>query len=130
MKSNMQFILIDDEEITLFIHKRIITVALGITDIKTFSCAAAALRFFQKDFKVDTNTTTVIFLDLNMPLISGWDFLEFFKEFDDEIKSAVHIYIVTSSNDLVDKRDALLNNNVIAFISKPITKEILIEYFK
>ena len=50
MKSNMQFIIIDDEEITLFIHKRIITVALGITDIRTFSCAAAALRFFQNDF--------------------------------------------------------------------------------
>jgi two-component SAPR family response regulator len=130
MKSNMQFIIIDDEEITLFIHKRIITVALGITNIRTFSCAATALRFFQNDFRVDTNTNTVIFLDLNMPLISGWDFLEFFKDFDDEIKNAVHIYIVTSSIDLIDKRKALLNNNVIAFISTPITKEILIEYFK
>lgn len=126
----MQFIIIDDEEIVLFVHKRIITVTLGITDIKTFSSAASALRFFQTDFKVNISAPTIVLLDLNMPVVSGWDFLEIFNEFDNEIKSAVHIYIVTSSIDPIDQKKALSNKNVIAFISKPITKEYLIEYFK
>ncbi|MCW3105803.1 MAG: response regulator containing a CheY-like receiver domain and an DNA-binding domain [Segetibacter sp.] len=129
MKLNMQFIIIDDEEINLFIHKRIITVTLGITNIKTFTCAAETLRFLQNDFKVDMSAATIILLDLNMPGVSGWDFLEFFDQFDSAIKNAVHIYIVTSSIDPIDRKKALLNNNVIALISKPITKEFLIEYF-
>jgi CheY-like chemotaxis protein len=70
-----------------------------------------------------------VFLDLNMPGISGWDFLDFFSHFDNNVKSCVHIYIVSSSIDPADKTKALTHPNVISFISKPLTKAFIAENF-
>jgi CheY-like chemotaxis protein len=125
----MQFIIIDDEDVNLFISKKLISETLGIQDIKTFSSGADALRFLQNDFVYSTARPTVLLLDLNMPVISGWDFLDFFSQYKEELKNNVHVYILSSSIDPRDKAKALSNPNVISFITKPITKDVIRENF-
>ncbi|MNV98787.1 hypothetical protein D3C71_1940780 [compost metagenome] len=60
-----------------------------------------------------------------MPILSGWDFLEVFDDFDDNIKEQIKIYILSSSIDQNDKDYAASNKNISAYIEKPLTKEII-----
>lgn len=125
----MQFIIIDDEDITLFISKKIIGETLGLTDLKTFSNGATALQFLQERFINHPYQPAIILLDLNMPVISGWDFLELFGEIKEELRKNVHVYVVSSSIDPRDKNKALSDPNVISYITKPLTKDIVRNYF-
>lgn len=122
----MKFVVVDDEPINLIIAKRLLTELLKAKDVYTFQKGAEALRFLGN---YDENETISVLLDLNMPVVSGWDFLEFFSQFDDNIKGHVHIYVVTSSIDPADRNRALRNANVISVISKPLTSAFIKENF-
>ena len=122
----MKFIVVDDEEVNLFITSRLLKDVLKVEEAGTYKEAGEALRFLKNYSELETVS---VFLDLNMPVISGWDFLEFFSQFDDSVKSRVHIYIVSSSVDPADKSRALRHPNVISFISKPLTKDFIKENF-
>lgn len=125
----MNFIIVDDDNISLIIAKKMIEETLGDVDIKTFVSPGEALRYFQKDFNYTNGAPAVLFLDLNMPVISGWDFLDFFDQFNNDIKNVVRIYVVSSSVDPSDKNKALSLPYVKGFISKPLTSYFLIENF-
>lgn len=122
----MKFIVVDDEEICLLITKKLLADVLKVEEVDTYNNAGEALRYLKN---YNSCETLSIFLDLNMPIISGWDFLEFFDQFDSELKNRVHIYVLTSSIDPRDKIRALQHPNVISFISKPITRTIILETF-
>lgn len=126
----MDFIVVDDDRITLFIAKKLIKEALGILDIQTFLKPEEALHYLKNDFDFNINEPAILLLDINMPVVSGWDFLNYFNGLNDEIKKAIHIYVVSSSVDPNDKVKALSNRNVVAFVSKPLTKDFLIDTFK
>jgi response regulator RpfG family c-di-GMP phosphodiesterase len=123
----MQFVVVDDEEIDLFIAKRLLNEQFGVNDIHTFQKGGEALRFLKC---YDEDQTITVLLDLNMPVVSGWDFLEFFNQFEDSLKSRVHIYLLTSSVHPADRIRAFSNPNVIAFISKPLTRAFIKENFR
>tara|TARA_R110002051_G_scaffold4731_9_gene26266 strand:+ start:2170 stop:2574 length:405 start_codon:yes stop_codon:yes gene_type:complete len=74
------------------------------------------LRFMMKS-KIEF--PEVIFLDLNMPIMNGWDFLDEFIKLDTQEK--VRVYVVSSSINEMDKQRALKYNIVVDFISKPFT---------
>jgi CheY-like chemotaxis protein len=71
----------------------------------------------------------VIFLDLNMPDVDGFSFLDNFAELPENIRSKSKIVVLTSSNNKKDKELAFLNQNVIQFITKPL-KQADIEELK
>lgn len=62
----------------------------------------------------------VIFLDLTMPIMDGWDFLESFRETDLPGKEEIKIYVLSSSINPTDKERALSHKEVSDFISKPL----------
>lgn len=70
-----------------------------------------------------------LFLDINMPTITGWEFLEKFQEFTDSVKNQFNIYMLSSSIDPSDIQRAKLNPLVIDFIEKPLSKAILADIF-
>jgi CheY-like chemotaxis protein len=65
----------------------------------------------------------ILLLDINMPIWSGWDFVEHFDKLDEKIKKRFRIYMLSSSIDNNDKQRAMENKNVIDYIEKPLTKE-------
>jgi len=110
--------LVDDDAITNTLHKIILRKINPELTIKTFENPEAALNFF---IETKEALPDLIFLDLNMPILSGWDFLDAFE------KSDLHspIVIVTSSIENEDKIRACSFKEVVNFITKPLeAKEI------
>lgn len=69
------------------------------------------------------DSMNILLLDINMPIWSGWDFVEQFDKLDVKIKSRFRIYMLSSSIDNNDKQRAMENKNVVDYIEKPLTKE-------
>ena len=126
MKSPSQFILIDDDPMNNLICKLTIEMTFGQTDVKAFVNPENGLEYFQNEFATLTDTSALLLLDINMPSMSGWEFLEMFDNLSFEIKDRVRVCILSSSIDDRDKQRSYANKNVLDFLVKPLTdKDIL-----
>ncbi len=121
MKSPSQFILIDDDPMNNLICKLTIEMTLGQTDIKAFVNPENGLEYIQNEFSNLKESSALLLLDINMPIMSGWEFLEMFDNLSYEIKDRVKICILSSSIDERDKERSYANKNVLDFLVKPLT---------
>jgi len=118
-------IVIDDDEIDIFITSTFIkNTGLG-ERISTFESAADALEFLTKEKEDLEKDQGLIFLDINMPEMSGFDFLEAFSGFPSSIKKAFKIILLSSSVHMKDIIKAKENSLVYKFIHKPLTGHLL-----
>ena len=102
--------------------KRYITDA----DVKSFEFPAEALSFIRSEYSDEMqHIPTILFLDINMPDIDGWEFLVEFEKMSSHIHSQFVIYIVSSSVDSEDRQKARDNKFVKDFLSKPLNNAIL-----
>lgn len=118
---------IDDDPITLLLIKMVITKTTFVKEIITAKSGEEAIQYFE-NFEVNEaeNYPEVIFLDLNMPVMGGWEFLDNFTQKNlPIIFKNTKVYILSSSIDPLDIEKAKTYPIVIDFISKPITKEKL-----
>ncbi|MCG9873468.1 MAG: PAS domain-containing protein [Leptospiraceae bacterium] len=106
---------IDDDQLQIMINKILIQKIDSKFNISLFNNAQEALD------KIISEDPQIIFLDLNMPVMNGWDFLDELQRMN--IKSDV--YILTSSVDLNDKKKAEKYENVKGYLTKPLSKETL-----
>jgi len=102
-------------------------MAVGTMEVKTFTHPGKGFEFISSGFSEYTGESSIIFLDLNMPVMTGWEFLEHFEELDETIKKKVGIYILTTSQDPRDRKRATANKNVLDYIIKPITKKTILD---
>jgi CheY-like chemotaxis protein len=118
------FVLLDDDEITLLIQKRLITrYELGNT-VHTFLNCDDFIGFIGSN--QFSPGGTVIMLDINMPQCSGWDCISIIESA--KIQMPVEIFIVTSSIDPADLEKAGTYPTVNAVISKPVDLTSLMKY--
>lgn len=126
MKSPTQFILIDDDPMNNLICKLTIEMTLGQTDVKAYVNPENGLYYFQNDFANQKEASALLLLDINMPIMSGWEFLELFDNLSFDIKDRVRICILSSSIDERDRERSYANKNVLEFLVKPLTdKDVL-----
>lgn len=124
---------IDDDPITLMLCKMVISKSLFSKEIVTAKNGEEALKYFNtlKLAKTDAQLTKpqLIFLDLNMPVMGGWEFLDSFSTVDYSEYNNTKVIILSSTIDPEDLEKSKKYSMVIDFLSKPISKEML-EYIK
>lgn len=124
MNNQPKYIIVDDDQLSCTLCDMTIKKALGETDVKIFTIPEDGLAYIQNDHS-NSFGSTILLLDLNMPTITGWEFLEQFEKFSDEIQAPISIYLLSSSVDQRDKDKAKANKSVKGFISKPLSSEII-----
>lgn len=118
-----QLLIIDDDAVSVLILKKMLSNADFLENPMVFYNGNEALDFFSKNYtSVDTYC---VFLDINMPIMNGWGFL-------DNIQATIHsdnfmVYLLTSSTSEQEKSKSNDYQCIKKFISKPISKEILNE---
>ena len=128
MEAKTKFIIIDDDHVNNTICQMTIQIGLPNSDIKTFLIAEEGLAYISTKY-LTTDNPTILLLDINMPSLSGWDFLDLYENLDTKIKEQIQIHMLSSSVDPNDKKRAEKNKNVKGFIEKPITIDMLQKIF-
>ncbi len=122
--------MIDDSSIDLYITSRLIRKNNFGQEVLQFSTAREALQYLQENQKNIEKLPKVIFVDIYMPLMSGFEFMEEYDKLSATLKNYCKAYIISSS---VDDKEVILarkNKNVVAFQEKPITLKFLEEISK
>ncbi len=117
-------LLIDDDEATNFYHTLVLEDAAADVHIKSVQSAKEGLDFLLcKGVYADSPQPGIIFLDINMPGMTGWDFLEEYNELSKDIHARAVVAILTTSINPDDRERSETIPNVKEFVHKPLTAE-------
>ncbi|MEJ7694207.1 response regulator [Daejeonella sp.] len=118
--------IIDDDAIFQFLANRLLRSTNLIDKIIQFPDGEKAINYFIENKDIAENIPDLVFLDLNMPYIDGWQFLEKFIAISFP-KELITIYICTSSNSLFDQKRFTEYPKLKGYLIKPIDKEKFLE---
>jgi CheY-like chemotaxis protein len=121
-----QFLLIDDDASSNFLCKLVIERTFNNARIKSFTRSTEAVKYLQNDF-INDPVPTIVFLDINMPVLSGWEVLDVVERFDDEIKKDLSVFMLSSSINPNDREKARSIPLIVAYLEKPLSKDKLKE---
>jgi len=117
---------VDDDPITLMLSKKVIIKANFSNTIITAKNGEEALQYFNSIINKEENKLpNLIFLDLNMPVMDGWEFLDNFSTNKYSEINFTKIVILSSTIDPEDLLKSKKYPMVIDFLSKPITTNML-----
>jgi len=119
------FIIIDDDPINNLICSRIIEINYPNSAVTSYLNPVTALAEIEQKYTKPGANDVVVFLDINMPELSGWEVLEIFEGYPAEVQKLFKIFILSSSVDALDKLKAGKNPHVNDYIPKPLSKAIL-----
>lgn len=123
--------IIDDDDMYVNLVKKIIETKNLCQNLMVFQNGQDALSYFKAILSsLDKNAIPeIIFLDLNMPVMDGWEFLENFTKIKNKFEKVITLYIVSSSINPVDVERAKSINSVKDYLIKPVTIEDLESIF-
>lgn len=117
--------LIDDNKVDNFFHERVIRKNNAATIVICKESGQEALDYLLQGDK--TVRPNLIFLDINMPGMNGWEFIEHYKKLDPALQKSMIVVMLSTSQNPDDKELAQTYGVFAAFKSKPLTKEMLEE---
>jgi len=124
----LSFIIIDDSELDCFIARKIIDHADKKLKVTTFLNANDALELIKNSTTEHSSdgTITIILLDLQMPLMNGFQFVEEFEKFPVEIQKEYVVVVLSSTRNTNDIFRIFTYNAVHSLMEKPLTREKLL----
>ena len=116
------FIIIDDSQLDCFIAEKIIQNTGTFSSVKTYTQALEALEVI-KGSGGKKDAVTIIVLDIQMPLMNGFQFVEAFEQLSEEIRAEYVIFMFSSSINENDKNRIENYASIRRFYGKPISKD-------
>lgn len=126
----VKIFLVDDDSVFIFLTRKIISDTGIETEVQVFEDGQATIEHFKKIVDEPASLPEVIFLDLSMPVMDGWMFLEDYKELAPKLPGKIPLYLVSSTISPHDIERAKNNGLVTDLIIKPIRKEKIAEVLK
>ncbi|MES2457917.1 MAG: response regulator [Bacteroidota bacterium] len=117
--------IIDDDQVFTYLMSRQMKLVDFCDTILVFNDGDEALKYLRPIIETPETLPSLILLDINMPILDGWQFLDEFSKF--KIEKKITVYIVSSSVDQADHLKAGNYPKVSNFYIKPITKEHLLK---
>lgn len=116
-------LLVDDDEAARYLSQRLLR-RLGLqAQVRQASNGLEALQQVQADCQAGFHNRLLVLLDLNMPVMSGFDFLEAYRHLPETCRQDIKVVVLSSSTQPDDVRQA--QDLAADFVSKPLTEEVL-----
>ncbi|CAM1370341.1 conserved hypothetical protein [Tenacibaculum sediminilitoris] len=130
-------LLIDDEEINNYLNIKLIEKLKIDVHVEVALNGKLGLEYLTCSGKYHYNKCSpqpgLIFLDINMPLMNGWQFLDEYKNLNEDLKTQHVIAMLSASNNPDDINRANSKGDLVEFINKPLTvqklEEIIYKFF-
>ena len=119
-QDRIDFVVIDDEPMSNRICEIVISRIFSEAGLYTFTDPVQGVGYLAATYSQPGANNVIIFLDLKMPAMDGWQVLDKIGELPTEVKAKMNIYILSSSTDLRDEKRANENPLVKKFIRKPL----------
>lgn len=126
----VRILLVDDDEINNFISIKLIKKVLLNTEISACLNGRFAIdELIEINRKDPASLPDYILLDINMPIMNGWEFLDEYEKLNIDVAGKTKIYIISSSVFSNDISKAKTYRSVKDFVSKPLNIEKINELF-
>jgi CheY-like chemotaxis protein len=126
-------LLVDDDSDCNFFHQRLLKKMKCVEQIYIVNDGVEALNYLKSNIDKKSPQPDIIFLDINMPRMNGWEFLDEYKNLDNEIKATIVLVMLTTSLNPDDKERAKHYSDVRGFSNKYLDeaslKKIINEHF-
>ncbi|WP_129718204.1 response regulator [Pedobacter sp. SYP-B3415] len=126
-RSKINLLVIDDDDINIFIIKKIVEKTGYDVDMVSQANGKLAIDYLQETLGSDRPFPDLILIDINMPVLNGWEFIEAYEKLN--IDKNPDMYLLSSSVYENDIEKAKTYSIVNGFISKPLAIDRLKELF-
>tara|TARA_R110002124_G_C8974716_1_gene515939 strand:+ start:98968 stop:99378 length:411 start_codon:yes stop_codon:yes gene_type:complete len=116
-------LLIDDDKATNFFNKMMVSRHMGFEYVDAVQGGQEALTLLS----TSKNKPNLIFLDINMPGMNGWEFLTAFENLDDKITNGIKIILLSTSSNPDEVMKSINDFSVDDYINKPLSASLLNE---
>lgn len=125
---NRLIAVIDNDELDRYIYKKIILLTCPNYRFIDFSNGVEALNYFKLNASNATNLPDIVLLDVRMPFLNGWQYLEQYCEIKSELTKNIRHYVCTSSMERFDLD--FRNNNLYGYFMKPVSPQDVLKIVK
>lgn len=120
-------LLIDDDRECLFLHKYAIRESARVEHIEVAMNGEEALEFIQEAISASRPLPEIVFVDINMPVMDGWEFMEEYDKLPAYAKSKMNVVMLSTSVNPDDEIRASTNSNVWRYCQKNLTSHTVTE---
>lgn len=121
---------IDDNNIDMYITSRLVSKNNFAAKTLQFSSGREAFEYLTENKNNLSMIPEIIFVDIHMPQMSGFDFMDLYNSLPEDLKTYTSCYIISSTIDQRDIKHANADKNVVAFRKKPLDSGFLENIFR
>jgi CheY-like chemotaxis protein len=121
--STTQYLIIDDNHIDQLVTKKLLSVKLNATQIQVVNNGKEGIQWLKAN--EHSNLPMIILLDIKMPEMNGFEFMETFIKLDDKVKKRAKIFMLSSTLDPEDIARATNFEHVNSLLEKPLSIDAL-----